>query len=76
MPFAYAWPVIAKQVINHSNLDELKLMHMLTEDSMKRERTQTDQESAAYCAAVDHARAETFSTRTDLGESAQRSASL
>jgi hypothetical protein len=70
MPFAYAWPVIAKQVINHSNLDELKLMHMLTEDSMKRERTQTDQESAAYCAAVDHARAETFSTRTDLGESA------
>lgn len=70
MPFAYAWPVIAKQVINHSNLDELKLMHMLKEDSLKRSRTQTDQGSAAYCAAVDHARAETFSTRTDLGESA------
>ena len=69
MPFAMAWPEVYRQVLQQSNLDELKLMHMLTSDNEGHDSAKGSQTSADYCAFVDKAHFEAFSDRTDFDES-------
>ena len=68
MPFAMAWPEVYRQVIQQSNLDELRFMHLLHNDMSDASST-TNQTSVDYCAMVDAARVETSNFRTDFDES-------
>ena len=67
MPFAMAWPEVYRQVIQHSNQNELKLMHLHSSDNSRIASNGTDQTAADYSAKVDIARFEAYSSRTDLG---------
>eukprot|EP01043_Picozoa_sp_COSAG02_P014664 COSAG02_NODE_608_length_19607_cov_201.543059_6_plen_144_part_00 len=69
MPFAMAWPEVYRQVIQHSNQNELKLMHLHSSNNSRIASNGTDQTAADYSAKVDIARFEAYSSRTDFDES-------